>query len=58
VRAGAEPSSIRAFDDVASAWRDAQANANEADRIVVFGSFLTVAAALADGRQRATRSSS
>jgi dihydrofolate synthase/folylpolyglutamate synthase len=38
---------VRTFDDVASAYRAARDEAYEADRIVVFGSFLTVAAALA-----------
>ena len=38
---------IRADADVASAWRAALAAAGEADRIVAFGSFLTVAAVLA-----------
>jgi dihydrofolate synthase/folylpolyglutamate synthase len=59
VAAGVAATSIRMFDDVAAAWRDAQDGAGEADRIVVFGSFLTVAAALADGRrERAMRSPS
>jgi dihydrofolate synthase/folylpolyglutamate synthase len=48
--AGVADSDIRVFADVASAYRAAAAEAGEADRIVVFGSFLTVAAALAIGR--------
>ena len=44
--AGVAATSIRAFDDVASALAAARGDAGEADRIVVFGSFLTVAAAL------------
>jgi len=56
--AGVPSTAIRTFDDVASAWHDARASANEADRIVVFGSFLTVGAVLAALEQeRATRSS-
>lgn len=35
------------FDSVASAYREAYANSNESDRILVFGSFLTVADVLA-----------
>ena len=45
--AGVSPDSVHAFADVASAFRAARDAATEADRIVVFGSFLTVAAALA-----------
>jgi len=41
---------IRAFPDVATAYRAAVDDATEADRIVVFGSFLTVAAAVAARR--------
>ncbi len=48
--AGVEPSAIATFDDVRSAHRDALARSSEADRIVVFGSFLTVAAVLAANR--------
>ena len=46
-RAGVAPSAIRTFDDVERAFAAARDDAGEADRIVVFGSFLTVAAALA-----------
>jgi len=49
--AGVASSSVRAFADVAGAYQAARETALEADRIVVFGSFLTVAAALsADAR--------
>ena len=44
--AGVPGASIRTFADVGEAFRAAQETAGEADRIVVFGSFLTVAAAL------------
>ncbi len=50
LRAGVAPADVRTFDDVASAYRAARDEAGEADRIVVFGSFLTVAAALAARR--------
>ena len=36
------PAAIRAYDDVAAAYAAAREGAGEADRIVVFGSFLTV----------------
>jgi dihydrofolate synthase/folylpolyglutamate synthase len=49
-RAGVSPAAVRAAPDVASAWRAAVDAAGEADRIVAFGSFLTVAAALAADR--------
>lgn len=45
--AGVAASNVRTFDDVASAFRAARGIAGEADRIVAFGSFLTVAAARA-----------
>jgi len=45
--AGVASDAVQAFADVASAFRAARDAATEADRIVVFGSFLTVAAALA-----------
>ncbi|MFO1313098.1 MAG: bifunctional tetrahydrofolate synthase/dihydrofolate synthase [Burkholderiales bacterium] len=45
--AGVAPSGVRTFDDVASAFLAARGIAGEADRIVAFGSFLTVAAARA-----------
>jgi dihydrofolate synthase/folylpolyglutamate synthase len=50
-RAGVAPADVRAFDDVASAYREARDEAGEADRIVVFGSFLTVAAVLSAQRR-------
>jgi dihydrofolate synthase/folylpolyglutamate synthase len=46
VTAGVEPSAIRTFSDIAAAYAFARETADEADRIAVFGSFLTVAAAL------------
>jgi dihydrofolate synthase/folylpolyglutamate synthase len=45
--AGVDASCVRMFADVAGALAAARAVAGEADRIVVFGSFLTVAAAMA-----------
>jgi len=45
--AGIAPDATRAFDDVGTAFAAARAVASDADRIVIFGSFLTVAAALA-----------
>jgi dihydrofolate synthase/folylpolyglutamate synthase len=48
--AGVAPRSIRMFDDVAPAFAAARVEVGEADRIIVFGSFLTVAAALAAAR--------
>jgi len=45
--AGVAAADVRIFDDVVSAYRAARDEAGEADRIIVFGSFLTVAAALA-----------
>jgi dihydrofolate synthase / folylpolyglutamate synthase len=51
--AGVAADDIRAHDDVSEAYRAAAEHARETDRIVVFGSFLTVAAALAAGRPRA-----
>jgi dihydrofolate synthase/folylpolyglutamate synthase len=47
VAAGVGADRIVAHDDVMSAFRAARDAATEADRIVVFGSFVTVAAALA-----------
>jgi dihydrofolate synthase/folylpolyglutamate synthase len=56
LRAGISAANVRTFDDVASAYRAARDDADEADRIVVFGSFLTVAAALVvDEGERDTR---
>jgi len=48
--AGVDTDAVRVHADVATAYAAAVARASEADRIVVFGSFLTVAAALAMGR--------
>ena len=49
--AGAAGGTVRTFDDVALAYTAARSDAVETDRIVVFGSFLTVAAVLtAQGR--------
>jgi dihydrofolate synthase/folylpolyglutamate synthase len=50
VAAGVAPAAIRAYDDVAAAYAAAREGAGEADRIVVFGSFLTVGAVLAAPR--------
>jgi dihydrofolate synthase / folylpolyglutamate synthase len=52
-RAGVAASSIRTFADPASAYRASREAVAEADRIVVFGSFLTVAAALTPTDRRA-----
>ncbi|MDQ6924314.1 MAG: bifunctional tetrahydrofolate synthase/dihydrofolate synthase [Pseudomonadota bacterium] len=51
--AGVAPAAIRDFNDPASAYRAAREAVMEADRIIVFGSFLTVAAALALTDRRA-----
>jgi dihydrofolate synthase / folylpolyglutamate synthase len=53
--AGVAPAAIRAFDDVGTALPAARGDADEADRILVFGSFLTVAAALASMERGAMR---
>ena len=45
--APASRGAVRTFDDVALAYTAARSDAVEADRIIVFGSFLTVAAVLA-----------
>jgi dihydrofolate synthase/folylpolyglutamate synthase len=45
--AGIAPAAIRTFADVDAAFAAARETADEADRIIVFGSFLTVAAAMA-----------
>jgi dihydrofolate synthase / folylpolyglutamate synthase len=45
--AGIGGETVRQFPDIASAFAAARETAGEADRIAVFGSFLTVAAALA-----------
>jgi len=46
LRNGVMPETIRSFDDVGAALGAARAEAHEADRITVFGSFLTVGAAI------------
>jgi dihydrofolate synthase / folylpolyglutamate synthase len=51
-RAGVGTEAICAFDDAGEACSAARGMAAEADRIIVFGSFLTVAAALAQVRDR------
>jgi dihydrofolate synthase/folylpolyglutamate synthase len=51
--AGVAPAAIRDFNDPASAYRAAREAVAEADRIIVFGSFLMVAAALALTDRRA-----
>jgi len=51
--AGVAPVDIRDFADPVSAYRAAREAVAEADRIIVFGSFLTVAAALALTDRRA-----
>ena len=43
---GIASTAIRSFDDLGDAYRAARESVSEADRIIVFGSFLTVAAAL------------
>ena len=55
VGAGVAPRAIRNFDDVASAFAAARAEVGEADRIVAFGSFLTVAATLAAAKPETER---
>jgi dihydrofolate synthase/folylpolyglutamate synthase len=51
--AGVAPADIRDFADPAAAYRAVREAVAEADRIIVFGSFLTVAAALALTDRRA-----
>ena len=46
VGVGIAVDAIRMFDDIASAFAAARGEVGEADRIIVFGSFLTVAAVL------------
>jgi dihydrofolate synthase / folylpolyglutamate synthase len=46
-QAGVDAAAVRAFDDVTQAFDAARNAAGETDRIAAFGSFLTVAAALA-----------
>ena len=49
-RAGVRAEAIGEFDAAGEAYSAARGIAAEADRIIVFGSFLTVAAALAQAR--------
>jgi len=44
--AGVAPGAVREYANPAAAYRAAREEAAEADRIIVFGSFLTVAAVL------------
>jgi dihydrofolate synthase/folylpolyglutamate synthase len=55
MRAGIAPEATSVFDDVSAAFRAARERAGEADRIIVFGSFLTVAAALAAAKPGTAR---
>ena len=50
--AGVARDAVRAFGDIGQAFDAARSEANETDRIAAFGSFLTVAAALAAARAR------
>jgi dihydrofolate synthase/folylpolyglutamate synthase len=50
IGAGVAAAAIGSFDDVATAYAAARDGAGEADRILVFGSFLTVGAVLASAR--------
>ncbi len=47
IAAGVASGTVRTFDDVALAYTAARSDAVETDRIIAFGSFLTVAAVLA-----------
>jgi dihydrofolate synthase / folylpolyglutamate synthase len=51
IAAGVDANALRVFPDIASAFAAAGELAGEADRIVVFGSFFTVAAVLAATRR-------
>ena len=53
--AGVPAASVRVFDDVGAAVAAAREDAVEADRIIIFGSFLTVGAALAALRRGTSR---
>src|SRR4030095_11746097 len=53
--AGVTDATIRSYDSIDAAYRGARGAVGEADRIVTFGSFLTVAAALAAHRPAAIR---
>jgi dihydrofolate synthase / folylpolyglutamate synthase len=50
-RAGVAADAVRTFADIGYAFAAAREEAGEADRIVVFGSFLTVAAALSAAKR-------
>jgi len=50
VAAGVAPAAIRSFDAAASALEAARGEAGEADKIIIFGSFLTVADAMPTAR--------
>jgi dihydrofolate synthase/folylpolyglutamate synthase len=56
-QAGVESDAIASFDEPGAAYRRAREMATEADRIIVFGSFLTVAAALAEEPRHGSASS-
>ncbi|HET8876583.1 MAG TPA: bifunctional tetrahydrofolate synthase/dihydrofolate synthase [Casimicrobiaceae bacterium] len=51
-RAGVDAGAILAFDDIEQAFDAARSAAGETDRIAAFGSFLTVAAALAAAQRK------
>jgi len=53
--AGVPDATVRSYDSIDAAYRGARGGVVEADRIVVFGSFLTVAAALAAHRPTSIR---
>ena len=46
-------SPVERFDDIAGAWRAACQNAGDNDKIIVFGSFLTVAAVMRERQRKA-----
>ena len=48
---GIEDAAVRTFDTIAAAYRAARDAAGEADRIAIFGSFLTVAAVATQGKK-------
>ena len=52
VAAGVAPAAVRSFGTVAQAFEAARSEAGEADRIIVFGSFLTVADAMPPARMQ------
>ena len=51
-KAGVDADAIRGFDDVGDAFAAARNDVRDTDRIAAFGSFLTVAAALAAARRQ------